>query len=124
MSDAPKPGTIGWLDLTAADHEPLRDFYAAVVGWQVEPVEMGGYADYAMKPAGGAPVAGVCGARGINAGQPPGWIPYFVVADVAASLARGVGLGAELLGDRRNADGKGFCVIRDPSGAVCALYQA
>jgi hypothetical protein len=124
MTQPPRPGTIGWLDLTVADADDLRDFYAAVVGWEPEGLDMGGYADYVMKAPGGAPVAGVCFARGANERQPPGWVPYFVVEDLAASLARSLELGAELLSDRRNAQGKGFCAIRDPSGAVCALYQA
>jgi predicted enzyme related to lactoylglutathione lyase len=33
MSEKPKPGTIGWMDLTVKDASKLRDFYAQVVGW-------------------------------------------------------------------------------------------
>ena len=47
MSDAPKPkiGTIGWLDLTVPDAAPIRDFYKAVVGWEHQAFDMGGYED-------------------------------------------------------------------------------
>ena len=38
----PGIGTIVWCDLTVNDAETVRDFYAAVVGWKAEPVEMGG----------------------------------------------------------------------------------
>ena len=69
MSATPKPGTITWQDLTVGDAEALRDFYAAVVGWTPEPVKMGDYADFTMK-ADGEPIAGVCHARGHNAGLP------------------------------------------------------
>ena len=56
-------GKIGWADLTVNDAETVRDFYRDVVGWTVQPVDMGG-----------------------------------------APAAR-------------------YCVIADPAGAMCALYQ-
>ena len=68
-------GTIIGFDLTVPDAEAVRDFYAAVVGWQPEPFDMGDYADYFMtSPATGDTVAGVCHARGGNAGLPPQWL--------------------------------------------------
>ena len=33
-SGRPAPGTVVWSDLTVADAGALRDFYAAVVGWE------------------------------------------------------------------------------------------
>jgi uncharacterized protein len=36
-----KAGTVAWHDITVPDAERLRDFYAAVVGWRPEPVDMG-----------------------------------------------------------------------------------
>ena len=60
MSDA-KIGTIAWRDLTVADVEGVRDFYAQVVGWDVKPHPMGEYDDYEMvAPGTGETVAGVC----------------------------------------------------------------
>ena len=60
---------VSELDLTVPDADAVRDFYKAVVGWGVQDVDMGGYSDYAMThPATGQPVAGVCHARGVNAG--------------------------------------------------------
>ena len=34
MSQQPKIGTIGWVDLTVKDCPDIRDFYKAVVGWR------------------------------------------------------------------------------------------
>ena len=42
-------GKVGWIDMTTADAEAVRDFYAAVVGFEPEPVSMGDYDDYNMK---------------------------------------------------------------------------
>ena len=121
MSEQSAPvGSIGWVDLTVDGADELRDFYADVVGWKVEPCDMGGYADYTMtEPASGEPRAGVCHRRGSNAEQPAGWMLYFVVADLDAAVERATARGAEVLSDPTPA---GFRVIRDPSGAVCALY--
>ncbi len=62
-----------WLDLTVEDADALRDYYAAVCGWTVEPVSMGDYDDYTVKDASSAAVGGICHARGPNTGIPPGW---------------------------------------------------
>ena len=109
-----------WLDLTVADPDALRDYYAAMCGWTVEPVSMGDYDDYALKDAAGESVGGICHARGDNTGIPPVWIPYFTVPDVEAAVARAVALGGELL--RPIAGGAAY--LRDPAGVVSALYQA
>lgn len=115
---------IAWADLTVPDADSVRDFYSEVVGWRPEPVDMGGYTDFNMVPPhADQPVAGICHARGSNAGLPPQWLIYLSVADLNHSLDRALALGAELLDDRRQSDGGGFCILRDPAGAVVALYQ-
>lgn len=114
------PGQLGWLDLTVADAERIRDFYRAVVGWEPSPVRMGDYDDYNMTPAGGdKPAAGICHARGENAKLPPQWIPYISVSDLAASVAACERLGGAVVARI----GDACCVIRDPAGAVIALMQ-
>jgi uncharacterized protein len=116
---------VGWVDLTVSAAEPLRDFYADVIGWRPEPVDMGGYADFTMTdPTSGVAVAGVCHARGGNAGLPPVWMVYFTVADLDASLARCVAAGGELLGEVRTGGGVRFAAIRDPAGTVCSLVES
>ena len=127
----PAPGTITWHDLTVDDAASVRDFYAEVVGWKAEQVDMGGYADYSMKSpakagadgADGTIVSGICWRRGVNADIPPQWLVYVNVADLRASLASCLKLGGEIVaGPRALAAGR-FAVIRDPAGAVCALFQ-
>ena len=118
-------GTIVGFDLTVADADPIRDFYAAVVGWRPEPFDMGGYADYFMKsPTTGDVVAGVCHARGANADLPPQWLVYVAVDDLDASLRRCTETGGALLtGVKGGGGGPRYCVIRDPAGAVLALME-
>ncbi len=121
----PASGTIGWIDLTVPDASRLRDFYTAVTGWSPSDVDMGGYSDFCMLTPDGDAVAGVCHARGSNAEVPPVWLIYITVIDLDASVARCKESGGEIISGPKNFGGQGrYCVIRDPAGAVCALYQA
>jgi len=120
----PGVGDIAWRDLTVDNAETIRDFYEQVVGWKTEPVDMGGYSDYCMlEPGNGETVAGICHARGSNADLPPQWLMYVIVADVDAGAAKCVEHGGEVVvAPRASGDGR-VCVVRDPAGAMLALYQ-
>jgi predicted enzyme related to lactoylglutathione lyase len=118
-----KVGTICWADLTVARAERVRDFYEAVVGWTPSPVAMEGYDDYSMlAPGSDQSAAGICHAQGVNADLPPQWLIYIVVEDVERCAARCREMGGEVVAGPREMGGGQFCVIRDPAGAVCALY--
>ena len=116
-------GKIGWIDLTVDDAEGVRDFYKAVVGWGYETVSMGDYADYSMTAPGGQAVTGICHARGNNADLPAGWLIYITVEDLQASASACEANGGEIVMPVRSLAGGQFCVIRDPAGAIAALYQ-
>lgn len=125
MSDpAQAPGSINWTDLTVPNAEPIRSFYEKVVGWDSEPFDMGGYNDHCMKDASGKTVAGICHAKGENAGVPPQWLVYLNVADLDTSLQAVAEQGGQVLhGPRSMGGGSRMAVIQDPAGAVCALFQ-
>jgi len=118
-------GTIGWIDLTVPDAKSLRDFYSAVTGWTPSDVAMGDYSDYCMHPPGDPkPVAGICHARGSNAGLPPQWLIYITVADLDQSIQRCRDLGGSVVTGPKNLGTYGrLAVIRDPAGAVAALLE-
>ena len=122
MSVTPRPGTVTWQDLTVEDAEKVRDFYQSVVGWTPEPVSVGAYSDFVMTSEG-AEVAGICHARGANAALPPAWLIYITVEDLDHSLAECERLGGSVLTAPRSYGGGRYCIIKDPAGAVCALYQ-
>ncbi|CAN1500065.1 COG3324 Predicted enzyme related to lactoylglutathione lyase [Fimbriimonadaceae bacterium] len=112
-------GTINWHDLTVPNADEVRDFYSAVVGWTYEGLDMGGYEDYVMKSPSGDGVSGICHARGVNAGVPAQWLLYITVANLAESLEKVVANGGEIV---YRSNGGTMAVIKDPAGAVCALY--
>lgn len=122
MSSSPRPGTISWQDLTVADAEKIRDFYQSVVGWTPSTFNMGGYSDFVMSSEG-EDVAGICHARGPNADLPPIWLIYITVEDLDHSVAECLRLGGSLVAAPRSYGGGKYCVIKDPAGAICALYQ-
>jgi len=122
----PAPGTIAWADLTVADADGVRDFYAQVTGWTPQALAMkGGYDDYVMNaPGSGQAVAGICHARGPNADIPPQWVMYIIVSDLDASLAECTARGGAVINGPKSMGGTArYAMIRDPAGAVAALYQ-
>lgn len=121
---SPAIGSIGWIDLTVPNATDVRDFYAQVANWDASDISMGDYSDYCMLPSGSAdPVAGICHARGENIDLPPQWLMYITVADVAESLAQCEQNGGTIVRPIREMGGAKMAVIRDPAGAVCALFQ-
>ncbi len=115
-------GSVVWVDLTVPNAQAIRDFYAAVVGWESEPVTMGDYQDFNMHPVGSdGPAAGICHARGGNATLPPHWLVYVRVADLDQAVARCQELGGRLVDGPRGMGEQRFCCIQDPAGAYMAL---
>jgi uncharacterized protein len=123
MSEGPTPGTIFWYDLTVPNAEEIRDFYAAVVGWTFTGEDMDEYEDFNMIASDGETTAGICHARGVNSDVPPQWLIYIVVEDVDAAAEKCVSMGGRLMAGPRDMGEGRFCVIRDPAGAMCALYK-
>jgi len=125
MSDKPEIGAITWFDLTVPNAEDVRDFYSKVVGWKSSPVSMGDYNDFNMtSPGSGETKAGICHKRGGNAAFPSQWIIYITVknADESAKLCK-ENRGKVLVGPKDMSGYGRYCIIEDPSGAVCALFE-
>jgi uncharacterized protein len=124
--DVAPVGRIFWLDLAVSNASASRDFYRQVVGWSVQDVDMadGGeaYADYNMLGEDGSPAAGVCHARGVNAGLPPVWMIYLPVGDLGESLRRVQEEGGKVIKSMRGEDNEYvYAAIQDPVGAHLAL---
>ncbi len=117
-------GRIEWVDLTVGDAERVKNFYANVVGWKTEDVDMGSYSDFNVNlPDSGDTIAGICHARGSNANIPAQWLMYVRVANVAESAEQCGKRGGKVLDGPRRMGGSDFCVIQDPCGAVMALVS-
>jgi predicted enzyme related to lactoylglutathione lyase len=118
-------GSITWFDLTVQNAEVVKDFYSKVVGWKAAPVSMKGYNDFNMNsPESKQTRAGICHQRGANAHLPSQWLIYITVksADESARLCSENG-GRILVGPKEMSGYGRYCVIEDPAGAVCALFE-
>ena len=126
MSDVPNKtvGSIEWRDLTVDDAGAVSDFYAEVVGWHKHGVSMGDYDDYNMNlPLNGETIAGICHARGSNSKLPAQWLMYVRVENANVSADRVIKLGGEIIQGPRVMGSETYFVIRDPAGAVLAIYS-
>jgi predicted enzyme related to lactoylglutathione lyase len=90
-------------------------FYEKLLGWKGSDGPPG----MVMLGSGAAPFAAVMPRKGKVAG----WVPYVQVDDVAAATQRATKLGAELLEDRTKGPAGTYSIVRDPGGALVALWQ-
>ena len=68
-------------------------------------------------------VTGICHARGENQYMPAVWLPYFLVKDLDESADKVVGNGGSLVTKVKNVGAERYLVIKDPAGAMAAIYQ-
>lgn len=117
-------GAIVWRDLTVPDAENIKHFYSNVVGWDIKPHPMDGYDDFNVIISDtGETIAGICHARGSNAGIPPQWLMYIEVEDIQGSIERCKSLGGTVIHGPRFIGTHNFCIIQDPAGAVIGLIE-
>lgn len=123
-NDVKQVGQIVWADLTIPNAEQAREFYLAVTGWQANAFRVADYDDYVITtPENGDTVAGICHARGENAGLPPQWLIYIKVSSLDASVEAARARGGEVLAGPKPFGGARFCVMKDPAGAAFAVIE-
>lgn len=119
-----KVGGVSWIDLTVKDASKVKDFYASIVGFEVESCSMGEYDDFVMKsPEDENAQLGICHAKSPNSDIPPQWMVYFNVSDVEASAKQTIALGGELVREKTDMGSYFMCIIKDPEGAMAALVS-
>ena len=113
-----KHGEFLWCDVMTTDVAAGAAFYAAVVGWGVQPAEQPGMA-YTVLTVEGQGVAGAMPTPPELQGKvPPCWMTYVAVDDVDAAAAKVTALGGTV--QRPPTDVPGvirFAVVSDPQGA-------
>jgi hypothetical protein len=115
-------GDFFWLDLLARDPAQAAEFYRGLGGYEVSVRELGAGVTRAVLAAGGYSRAGIAPLPA--AVQRPGWLPYILVDDVAATLAKARAAGGRVLVDPRTEllDGN-LAVIADPRGGVVGVVN-
>ena len=114
-------GDVFWLDLYSRDPAKAAAFYAAIANLQVDVGAIGGQERTLLSSAGFAR-AGV--ARLPAGAHLPGWLPYVLVEDVPATLARARKAGGKvLLEPRATLLGGNLAVIADPLGGAIGIVD-
>lgn len=121
----PRTGLIKWADLTVSNAPAVRDFYAAVVGWNAVGLPVEGREDYLMThPETGDPAAAICNQAGSLEGLPQQWLVYVTVDDLDDSITACERFGGSVVFGPRDSETLGrWCVVADPAGAVMALTE-
>ncbi len=115
-------GRFVWFELVAKDKVKAQEFYAEVVGWKVQTMEMAGGVKYPMAMAQDATVGGFADPQ--RPGEPAHWISYVSVADVDRAAKAVDRHGGRRLGDAFDIPTVGrMQPVADPHGAVFFLYR-
>ncbi|MFF1465273.1 VOC family protein [Streptomyces sp. NPDC058330] len=116
------PGTLSWVELRTDGPGSALAFYPAVFDWTVhsagrsthwgvDGAEFGGLKEIQDDETSEEPAT------------PPGWLPYFSVADVEAAAATALGAGGEqLVPPTPVPGGPWVAVLRDPQGAPFGIH--
>jgi predicted enzyme related to lactoylglutathione lyase len=126
VRDSHAPGTFSWTDLSTPDPAGAAAFYGALLGWRAEEVPAGPDVSYWMMQVGGRDVAGMSAMREeqLASGAPPAWLSYVTVEDADAVAARAAELGGEVMLPAFDVlDAGRMALVRDPQGAIFALWQ-
>jgi len=117
-------GTVAWNESLTTGPEGAHPFYQAVFGWSYDIMDLGSAGPYHVFKRAGAGVAGMLQVPP-GAISRPQWVPYFAVADVNATFARALSLGAEPHVQPQDVSGVGrFATVGDQTGASFGLFAA
>ncbi|HYB31429.1 MAG TPA: VOC family protein [Solirubrobacteraceae bacterium] len=113
------PGALSWNELASVDPEASTDFYRELFGWKIEPFEGMQMTYLGVQNSEGHSNGGI---RDAMENEPSYWLVYFGTADADVDTARATELGATALAPPTDIGVGKIAVLRDPQGAVFALY--
>lgn len=125
FSSEPLLGKVIWHDLVTEDIAGAQQFYAGLFGWQFHDSSSTRAGEYLVATMGDKIVAGLVPFDAPNDGENYSrWLPYISVADVDASVSRGIAAGATVAVSARNIGLGRVAAIIDPQGAVIGLARS
>jgi predicted enzyme related to lactoylglutathione lyase len=124
--EAHTPGSFSWFELATSDQPAAKAFYERLFGWTHRDSPIGPTEVYTIFQKDGRDAAAGYTLREDQRqhGVPPNWMPYVTVASVDESAKQAKALGGTLLADPFDVMEQGrMAIVRDPQGAVLALWQ-
>ena len=121
------PGTFCWVEAGTTDGEGAKKFYTELFGWDFTDAPISPGKVYTMLKLDGKDVGALyeMPPEMTSTGIPPNWLSYVSVASADETAAKAKDLGATLMKEPFDVFDVGrMAVVRDPTGAVFALWQA
>ena len=114
-------GSLCWNELQTRQRDKAKEFYTKLFGWTTKDSP-----EYIEIHAGGQGIGGLMTMQPqVPAEVPAHWLPYFWVNDVDGAVQKASGSGGTTLVPPMDIFNVGrFAVIRDPQGAVFAVFKA
>jgi hypothetical protein len=118
----PEKTNLGWSELHTPDTAAAKTFYCALFDWGAKEDASGQYTEFQVK---GHSIGGMMEIPAAQrAFRPANWLPYAMVDDCDATLARAEKLGANVMVPARTLEHVGrFGVLQDPTGAAIAVIK-
>jgi uncharacterized protein len=117
-------GTLCWADLMTRDTTRAEKFYSGLLSWTFGKDEKDP-SGYTHIKNGEEFIGGMPPSKHLDANVPPHWIPYFLVTNCDATIAKAKQLGGKICVEATDLENVGrFAVLIDPQGAVFAVFQA
>ena len=110
-----------WLDLWTSDVNRAAQFYRAVVGYDVLPLQKEGVRDGVHLVSGGFIRAGIM--KKDDARETSVWLPYLRVADAAAAVGKARAAGGRVIREPISLGKAIVAIIADPTGAPVGVAQ-
>jgi predicted enzyme related to lactoylglutathione lyase len=115
-----EPGCLTWNELHTPDPDKALEFYSGLFGWSSQEMDTGeGNSRYIVVRNGDRSNGGLMDAQ---QGEPPNWLPYFVVEKRDDAIAKVKELGGRDLFQMDMPQGK-IAVFTDPQGAAFAVWE-
>jgi uncharacterized protein len=112
-----------WVDLASSDAGASRDFYAKLLGWNVEVNPDPQYGGYAIANVGDEQAAGIGPTQAPQ--QPTAWSMYIGTDDVDALAGKVTEAGGTVIAPPFDVGDQGrMATFADPTGAVFSAWQA
>ena len=115
------PGCLTWNELHTPDPARAVEFYGGLFGWSAEEMDTGeGNPSYAILRNGDRSNGGVMPTQ---EGEPPNWLPYFVVESRDAAVRKAEELGGRAIFQMDMPQGGKIAGLADPQGAPFAIWE-
>ena len=120
-----EPGCMTWNELNTNAAAPAIEFYSALFGWRIEPIDTGQGPPYWTIGHDAAAHGNDGGVRELAPEQERAshWMPYFTVVSVHDARTRAVAAGGAALAGPLDLPAGRTAIVRDPQGAALGVFE-